>query len=34
LNSGNIGSRRFQHGYTLARLGGDDGDDVDHEVPP
>ncbi len=33
-DGGKVGSCRFQYGFTLAGLGGDDGDDVDHEALP
>jgi len=29
-HGGHVRSKRFQHGIALPRLGGDDGDDVDH----
>src|SRR5262245_32040031 len=31
---GPVGGEVLQHLAALARLGGDDGDDVDHEFPP
>ena len=30
----NVGFSRSQHGFTHARLGGDDGYDVDHQISP
>src|SRR3954469_23704192 len=33
-NGGNVGSKRFEYFFALARVGGEDGYNVDHEVSP